>query len=483
MRLSVSTILAGGAVYAGATYATYKFLTKPAGLDAADGGGAGGAGGCAFDRLAAVYDSTVGSEETYMMYGLMRWWMLRGVKGDVLEISAGTGRNLPHYPWGKIRSLTLADVSAPMLAVAESKYFEDLQINLKHPDHGRARFVLADAERMVAPEGEAPVEVPLRQPRGPRHEAQRAGSSGGSGSGGGGSGGTEAAAGGEEGRDGGGAQAWRLWRRPGLQQQRAAGELSSGRAEAAAAGSEKATAAAAAASGDAAAEGAGSAPPSPFGGFWRKRKGQEPGVLTSSSTQGDASPAGDASAAAWPAPPPPPPAIAARPPCSCSGVPAGGAAAAAAAAEGGAALTTFPPRSFDFVVDTFGLCSCDDPVQALRQGAALLRPGGRLVLLEHGRSSAEWLNARMDAAAAAHRAKWGCWWNRDIEGIVREAGLDVETSWRWHVGTTYAVVARPCTAADAAAAGGPAAADADAAANGRSGGAAGARHAAPAPAA
>jgi hypothetical protein len=36
--------------------------------------------GSAFDRLANVYDDTVGREEGYMGYGLMRWWLLRQAK-------------------------------------------------------------------------------------------------------------------------------------------------------------------------------------------------------------------------------------------------------------------------------------------------------------------------------------------------------------------------------------------------------------------
>lgn len=60
-------------MYAGATYATYKFFTKsngPGNQSEAAGGDLGD--NFAFDRLAAIYDSTVGSEEKYMMYGLMR---------------------------------------------------------------------------------------------------------------------------------------------------------------------------------------------------------------------------------------------------------------------------------------------------------------------------------------------------------------------------------------------------------------------------
>jgi ubiquinone/menaquinone biosynthesis C-methylase UbiE len=53
------------------------------------------------------------------------------LQGDVLEISAGTGRNLDHYRLADVSSLTLTDVSAPMLQQAEDKYFNQLQLHYK----------------------------------------------------------------------------------------------------------------------------------------------------------------------------------------------------------------------------------------------------------------------------------------------------------------------------------------------------------------
>ena len=42
-------------------------------------------------------------------------------QGDVLEISAGTGRNLPYYRWDKLTSLTVTDSSRFMLFHARQK--------------------------------------------------------------------------------------------------------------------------------------------------------------------------------------------------------------------------------------------------------------------------------------------------------------------------------------------------------------------------
>lgn len=106
-------------------------------------------------------------------------------------------------------------------------------------------------------------------------------------------------------------------------------------------------------------------------------------------------------------------------------------------------LETFSPAQFDTVIDTFGLCSHEDPKAALQQMAAVCKPGGQLILLQHGKASWGWLNHRLDDEAQAHFAKWGCWWNRDILQLVHEAGLIVESCSRWHFGTTYVIKAKP----------------------------------------
>ena len=105
---------------------------------------------------------------------------------------------------------------------------------------------------------------------------------------------------------------------------------------------------------------------------------------------------------------------------------------------------------YDTVVDTFGLCSVEDPVEALRAMARAAAPGGRVLLLEHGRSRYEWLNRVLDAHAAAHLKRWGCSWNRDYDGVVAAAGLagHVEVARRFHFGTTYFFVVRAPAAAD-----------------------------------
>lgn len=103
----------------------------------------------------------------------------------------------------------------------------------------------------------------------------------------------------------------------------------------------------------------------------------------------------------------------------------------------------FPDGKFDTVVDTFGLCSYEDPVAVLVEMARVCKPDGRILLIEHGLGSYDWINNTMDRGAQQHAVNWGCIWNRDINSLVEQAGLRVKSSSRWHFGTTYLIEALP----------------------------------------
>lgn len=106
-------------------------------------------------------------------------------------------------------------------------------------------------------------------------------------------------------------------------------------------------------------------------------------------------------------------------------------------------------QQFDTVVDTFGLCSCKDPEQALISLADACKPSdeSRILLLEHGRSHYDWLNRILDTNVDKHVRRWGCWWNRDLMELferekVKEK-LEIVKVYRWHLGTTCYIVAKP----------------------------------------
>mmetsp|Transcript_2082 Transcript_2082/g.4757 ORF Transcript_2082/g.4757 Transcript_2082/m.4757 type:complete len:281 (+) Transcript_2082:197-1039(+) len=105
----------------------------------------------------------------------------------------------------------------------------------------------------------------------------------------------------------------------------------------------------------------------------------------------------------------------------------------------------FAENSFMHVVDTFGLCSMPDPKEALMEMRRVVKPEGDIRLIEHGRS--HWgyslLNKYLDSRAETHIQDWGCEWNRDISGIIKETpGLEIVEERHHHLGTTYEYILR-----------------------------------------
>ncbi|KAF8460363.1 S-adenosyl-L-methionine-dependent methyltransferase [Kalaharituber pfeilii] len=202
-----------------------------------------------YDRIAKTYDSNIKWSEFWMGMPLLRRSLARRMKGDVLEVSAGTGRNIKYYPINRCNSITFVDTNASMLDQARKNFRE------RYPQYRSARFILQDAE------------APLYSPSG---------------------------------------------------------------------------------------------------------------------------------------------------------------------------------QGYDTVVQTMGLCSHHSPVRLLKNLESLCKKdGGKIILLEHGRSYYDWLNRILDYAAPSHAETWGCWWNRDIEGILKDSGLKVDKISRYHFGTTYWIEATP----------------------------------------
>ncbi|QBM88780.1 methyltransferase OMS1 [Metschnikowia aff. pulcherrima] len=97
---------------------------------------------------------------------------------------------------------------------------------------------------------------------------------------------------------------------------------------------------------------------------------------------------------------------------------------------------------YDTVVEAFGLCAHENPVKALKNMATLLKPGGRIVLLEHGRSNWDFVNNHLDFRAEKRMHTWACRWNLDIGEMIDDAGLDITYEKRVHLGSTWLLVCK-----------------------------------------
>lgn len=88
-------------------------------------------------------------------------------------------------------------------------------------------------------------------------------------------------------------------------------------------------------------------------------------------------------------------------------------------------MSTLPSASFDAIVFALVLCTIEEPQRTLAQAKRLLRPGGKLVILEHVRS-----DGRLGIWQDRLRPIWerfagGCQLNRNTRGLLAYAGFDV----------------------------------------------------------
>ncbi len=113
--------------------------------------------------------------------------------------------------------------------------------------------------------------------------------------------------------------------------------------------------------------------------------------------------------------------------------------------EADAQALPFPDASFDTVVSTLSLCAIPDDRRAVAEMSRVLRPGGRLLLLDHVASSAravrvlQWLVERITVPVGGEHLL-----RRPLQ-LVQAEGLEIEQQSRFKLGIVERLSARKPT--------------------------------------
>ena len=106
--------------------------------------------------------------------------------------------------------------------------------------------------------------------------------------------------------------------------------------------------------------------------------------------------------------------------------------------------------SADAVLTTWSLCTIPDPSAALKEMSRVLRPGGTMHFLEHGRAPDERVRRWQDRAnPIQQRLFGGCNLNRDIRSLIEGAGFTIKNLDTYYlqgpkfVGSMYEGTAQP----------------------------------------
>lgn len=101
----------------------------------------------------------------------------------------------------------------------------------------------------------------------------------------------------------------------------------------------------------------------------------------------------------------------------------------------------FPDEQFNTVVTTLSGCTFPHPEKVYREMARVCKQNGRILLIEHGRSTASWLGWLQDRLAGTYYRKYACLWNRDALVPIQAAGLAIVASRQVFFGVFHAMEA------------------------------------------
>jgi ubiquinone/menaquinone biosynthesis C-methylase UbiE len=114
--------------------------------------------------------------------------------------------------------------------------------------------------------------------------------------------------------------------------------------------------------------------------------------------------------------------------------------------EGDAEVLEFQDNSFDTVISTLSTCSFYNPITALKEIRRVCKSEGKILLIEHGRSTWEWVGRYQDNHVHQQIEQGGCRWNQEPQELVKEAGLNILHAQRTLLGILHTMIVSPAKA-------------------------------------
>ncbi|WNS76062.1 class I SAM-dependent methyltransferase [Bacillus sp. DTU_2020_1000418_1_SI_GHA_SEK_038] len=104
---------------------------------------------------------------------------------------------------------------------------------------------------------------------------------------------------------------------------------------------------------------------------------------------------------------------------------------------------SFEDNSFDTVISTLSMCGYENPTKVLNSFNKWCKPDGKILLLEHGKSSNTMIGCIQTMLNPLYRKIVGCELNRDILHIIEHSDIHVERMEHYLTGTVHLVWAKP----------------------------------------
>ncbi|QJD82907.1 class I SAM-dependent methyltransferase [Cohnella herbarum] len=104
---------------------------------------------------------------------------------------------------------------------------------------------------------------------------------------------------------------------------------------------------------------------------------------------------------------------------------------------------SFPDNSFDTIVSTLSFCGYEYPVKVLESFSRWCKPGGQILLMEHGLSSNRWIGSTQKIIEPLFQRVVGCHLNRNMINIFQQSRIHIHHMERYKFNIFHLVWASP----------------------------------------